>query len=87
MELMATKVKGTKDQFYDAVMAQAVLDTKGDPRDLEDVMCDFIRYQENYIPDNREKTYAHLDRTKVWNNSAIKDHPKGRQRRDIVALS
>jgi hypothetical protein len=87
MELMATKVKGTKDQFYDAVMAQAVLDTKGDPRDLEDVMCDFIRYQENYIPDNREKTYAHLDRTKVWNNSAIKDHPKGRQRHDIVALS
>lgn len=84
MELMATKVKGTKDQFYDSVMAAAVRDTLGDPRDLEDVMCDFIRYQENYIPDNREKTYAHLDRAAVWNNSAITDHPKGRQPHLIV---
>jgi hypothetical protein len=80
MDLFATKVgKGTKDQFYDAVMKLAVSRTGGAPRDLEDVMCDYIRYVENYIPDNREQTYAHLDRAAVWNNSAIKSHPKGRQ--------
>ena len=81
MDLMATKVgKGTKDQFYDAVMQKAMNSTGGAPRDLEDVMCDYIRYIENYVPDNREGTYKHLDLTKVWNNSAIKNHPKGRQK-------
>jgi len=43
-------------------------------------MCDYIRYVENYIPDNREKTYANLDRTKIWNTSIIAGHPKGRQK-------
>jgi hypothetical protein len=82
MDLFATKVgKLTKDQFYDEVMEMAKADVQGFPKDIEDVMCDYIRYVENYIPDNREQTYAHLDRTKVWNNSAIVGHPKGRQKR------
>lgn len=81
MDLFATKVgKGTKDQFYDAVMKKAMQSTGGVPRDLEDVMCDYIRYIENYIPSNREGTYDHLDRDAVWNNSAIVGHPKGRQK-------
>lgn len=81
MDLMFTKVgKLTKDQFYDAVMETATEATNSAPRDLEDVMCDYVRYIENYIPDNREQTYAHLDRRAVWNNSSIIDHPKGRQR-------
>lgn len=81
MDLFAIKTgKGTKDQFYDAVMMKAVSSTNGAPRDLEDVMCDYIRYIENYIPSNREGTYDHLDRGIIWNNSAIKGHPKGRQR-------
>lgn len=81
MDLMFKKVgKITKDQFYDAVMEAAQEATGGAPRDLEDVMCDYVRYIENYIPDNREQTYAHLDRSAVWNNSSITDHPKGRQR-------
>lgn len=50
------------------------------PMDLEDVLCDFIRYQENYIPRSREKTYDHLDRQEVFNASLITDHPHGRQR-------
>jgi hypothetical protein len=81
MDLMATKAaKMNRMDFHDAVMTKAMADTGGDPRDLEDVFCDYIRYLENYIPDNKQQTYAHLDRSKVWNNSEIWDHPKGRQR-------
>lgn len=81
MDLFATKKSRiNKAQFYDVVMEEAKMKTGGFPKDLEDVMCDYIRFVENYIPDNREKTYASLDRTKIWNTSIIKNHPKGRQR-------
>ena len=50
--------------------------TGGYPKDLEDVMCDYIRYVENYVPDNKQKTYLHFDRRKIWNSSLIIDHPK-----------
>jgi|TARA_R110002074_G_scaffold16872_1_gene56028 hypothetical protein len=81
MDLFANKIgRVPKAQFYDLVMEAAQVNTGGYPKDLEDVMCDYIRYVENYIPDNREKTYEHLDRTKVWNSSIILDHPKGRQK-------
>ena len=81
MDLFATKTgRINKAQFYDVVMEEAKTHTGGFPKDLEDVMCDYIRYVENYIPDNREKTYAHLDRKKIWNNSIIENHPKGRQK-------
>lgn len=81
MDLFASKNgRINKAQFYDVVMEEAKQYTKGFPKDLEDVMCDYIRYVENYIPDNREKTYANLDRTKIWNTSIITNHPKGRQK-------
>ncbi len=81
MDLFATKkTRINKAQFYDVVMEEAKIKTGGFPKDLEDVMCDYIRFVENYIPDNREKTYASLDRTKIWNTSIITDHPKGRQK-------
>lgn len=82
MNLFARKPRSrmTRDQFYDIVMDEAVAKTGGYPKDLEDVMCDYIRYVENYIPSNREGTYDGLDRTKVWNSSLITDHPKGRQK-------
>ncbi len=80
MDMMANKIgRYKKDLFYDYVMEEATRRTEGAPRDLEDVMCDYIRYIENYIPSSKQKTYDHLDRTKIWNTSAIKDHPKGRQ--------
>ena len=69
----------SKAKYYDFVMEAAQQKTGGHPKDLEDVMCDYIRYVENYIPDNKQKTYARIDRTKIWNSSLIKDHPKGRQ--------
>ena len=81
MDLMAIKPpRMNRMDFFDAVMERTMADTGGDPRDLEDVFCDYIRYIENYIPDNREQTYAHLDRSKVWNSSMVWDHPKGRQK-------
>jgi len=81
MDMFATKIGNyKKDLYYDYVMEAAVKDTGGAPRDLEDVMCDYIRYVENYIPDSTQKTYEHLDRTKIWNSSSITNHPKGRQK-------
>lgn len=81
MDLFAEKPKNVnKAQFYDLVMEEAKKKTGGFPKDLEDVMCDYIRYVENYIPDNKQKTYSHLDRKKIWNTSIITDHPKGRQK-------
>ena len=81
MDMFAEKLgRYKKDLYYDYVMEAAVRDTGGAPRDLEDVMCDYIRFVENYIPDNREKTYEHLDRTAILNTSSITNHPKGRQK-------
>ena len=81
MDMFAEKLgRYKKDLYYDYVMEAAVKDTGGAPRDLEDVMCDYIRWVENYIPDSKQKTYEHLDRTKIWNSSTITNHPKGRQK-------
>jgi hypothetical protein len=81
MDLFAEKIgRISRADYYDLMMEEAQRYTGGHPKDLEDVMCDYIRYVENYIPDNREKTYGHLDRTKIWNASLITDHPKGRQK-------
>ena len=81
MDLFISKGnKMKKDTARDLVMDLAADITGGYPKDLEDVFCDYIRYIENYIPVNREKTYKHLNKSRIWNNSAIKDHPKGRQK-------
>jgi hypothetical protein len=50
------------------------------PYDMEDVACDYIRYIENYVPDNKLGSYRHLDLKTLFHNSAIKNHPKGRQK-------
>mgnify|MGYP000228329697 FL=1 len=81
MDLFAVKEKKvTKNKFYDLVMEEAKARTGAFPKDLEDVMCDYIRYVENYIPDNKQKTYTNVDRKKIWNTSMIENHPKGRQK-------
>ena len=49
------------------------------PYDVEDVACDYIRFIENHIPDNKLGSYRHLDPKKVFHNSLVKNHPKGRQ--------
>jgi hypothetical protein len=81
MDMFAEKIGRYKKAFYyDHVMEAASKDTAGAPRDLEDVMCDYIRYVENYIPSSKQKTYDHLDRETVWNTSSMVNHPKGRQK-------
>ena len=39
--------------FFDAVMDQLAHDTGGLPKDLEDVMCDYIRYINGYEANKR----------------------------------
>lgn len=71
----STKLKG--QDLLDGIMEQAVKDTGGHPYNLEDVMCDTIRYVENYCRPG--DAYNHLDLDKVWNTSKI-IHPYGRQK-------
>lgn len=71
----STKLKG--QDLLDAIMEQAVKDTGGYPYNLEDVMCDTIRYVENYCRPGDD--YGHLDLDNVFNTSSI-IHPYGRQK-------
>jgi len=50
------------------------------PYDVEDVACDYIRFIENYVPDNKLGSYRHLDLKTLFHNSSVTNHPKGRQR-------
>jgi hypothetical protein len=62
--------------FYDECVSDVCSVFNAKPYDMEDVLCDAIRYWENFIPKN---DYDHIDRREVFNNSSIKDHKKGRQ--------
>ena len=49
-----TKTERISDElFFDAVMDQLAKDTGGLPKDLEDVMCDYIRYINGYEANQR----------------------------------
>lgn len=52
----------------------------GHPYDLEDGLCDGIRWLENYVPRSTLGTYDHLCLDTVFHSCKIHDHPKGRQR-------
>lgn len=67
-----------EDQFLDEVVIKACIDTGGNPYDVEDVMCDVIRWIENYARPGAD--YNHIDRDKIFNSCTIKDHPFGRQK-------
>ena len=70
---------GPRDQrSLDAAMDMLADATGGKPYDLEYVMCDWIKWIENYIRGGH--AYENLDWDAVWSSSRIKDHPKGRQR-------
>ena len=71
--------KMKKEDFLDAVMMQIMEDTGALPYNAEDVACDYIRWVENYLKPGGQ--YDHLDRDRVWNSSAITDHPYGRQKK------
>ncbi len=67
-----------KMQFMDEVMEMVYRDTGAVPYNAEDVMCDSIRWIENYVRPG--EMYDHLDFNKVWGSSNIIDHPCGRQK-------
>ena len=79
LDLLFVKPRNlTKDAFYDEAMNQICRDTGALPYNAEDIVCDWIRWIENYI--DPKEYYAHLDLDKVWNSSKILDHPQGRQK-------
>lgn len=80
IKYMAEPNKSLKgDTFLDAIMSRAVADTGYASYNVEDQMCDMIRWVENYIQPG--KSYDHLDMDKVWNSSTVLlDHPYGRQK-------
>lgn len=78
LAFMAKPNKSLKGMdFMDAIMERAAADTGGHPYNLEDVMCDTIRYVENYCRPG--DAYGHLDLDNLWNSSKI-IHPYGRQK-------
>jgi hypothetical protein len=72
-----SKLKGI--DLLDAVVLRACEDTGGVPYDIEDVMCDTIRWIENYALPGGD--YDHLDRDKIFSSCHIQNHPFGRQKR------
>ena len=76
---MATPMKKMNEElFLDAIMNRAERDTGFAAYDLEDQMCDCIRWIENYVRPGG--IYDSVDRDNVWSSSRIVDHPFGRQR-------
>lgn len=75
---MATSDKLRGLNLLDAVMERAMADTGHVPYNLEDQMCDCIRWIENYIRPGAD--YDHLCRDSIWSSSKIVDHPFGRQK-------
>lgn len=71
--------KMNEDDFLDEVTLKASKDVNGNPYDVEDVMCDAIRWIENYARPGHD--YDHLDRDKIFSSCRIKNHPFGRQKR------
>lgn len=67
LDLMFTPDEGKhrNDAFYDEVMDFLCDTVVGMPYDVEDVLCDFVRAQENYIP----KGYSHLSIDQIKYNS------------------
>src|SRR3990167_2136835 len=71
---------GKKNNFDQKVdwLCERLRATK--PYDMEDVLCDAIRYWENYVP----KGYNHIPNERLENNSLIKDHPKNLLKTRVV---
>lgn len=70
-DLMFQKEKGDakkKDQWYEDCMTELCKAVGGRPYDVEDVVCDIIRYWVEHIP----KGYEHLTDAQRQNNSILK---------------
>lgn len=75
-ELMFTKEKGdprSKGDFQELCMTELCKAVQGNPYDVEDVCCDYIRYVNEHIP----KGYDHLTADQRKNNSSLKQMFEG----------
>lgn len=70
------KLRGEK--FLDTVMERAEKDTGYAAYNIEDQMCDCIRWVENYVRPGH--SYSHINRDEIWSSHRIVDHPFGRQK-------
>lgn len=70
--------KMKEDELLDEITIMTCEKVNGLPYDVEDSMCDFIRWIENYVRPGAD--YSHVCRDTVWNSSTITDHPFGRQK-------
>lgn len=62
----------------DALMDGLSTATGAKPYNLEDVMCDYIRWVEHYVKPGH--AYDHLCRDSLWGTTSIAAHPYGRQK-------
>ena len=63
------EIKLNKEQWDEKMMGELVKATDNKPFNLEDVLCDYIRYIKEYIPAN---DYGHLSSKQKQNNSLLK---------------
>jgi hypothetical protein len=72
LDLMFVPGKGRRDKkFYDYCMVQLCQQLGNFPYNMEDVCCDYIRYVENYIPQEYLDKGLHY----LKNTSLIHSHP------------
>lgn len=57
-----------KAEFQELCMSEISKSVNGNPYDIEDVCCDYIRYLKEYVP----KGYDHLTKEETQNNSILK---------------
>lgn len=78
IQCMSYMLEKPSTDNFDLLMQKASRDTGFRHYDLEDQMCDCIRWIENYIRPGGD--YDHLDLNEVWSSHRIYDHPFGRQK-------
>ena len=79
LDLLAEKTRGIKTlDRHDALCELIQERTGAKPKWVEHTLCDYKKFIFNRIPAG--KLYEHIDRTKVFGNSCVKNHPEGRQR-------
>ena len=79
LDLLAEKKRGIKTMDRHDALCELIQEATGaKPKWVEHTLCDYKKFIYNRIPAG--PMYEHLDRTKVFGNSCVTNHPEGRQR-------
>ena len=79
LDLMSKKKRGMKTlERHDALCELIQEATGAKPKWVEHTLCDYKKFIYNRIPAGQ--MYEHIDRTKVFGNSCVTNHPEGRQK-------